>query len=115
MTRSPNRQSGKPRRKAQVPTSAVDVSCVRDQTAEVQVPSALPDLEQRLAHELVQGLVRSATARGADPVARLKEFRTLQHAAAAMSQESVVTRTAEQLVRATDIALQELLTRSRRQ
>jgi len=50
-----------------------------------------------------------------NPVARLQEFRTLQHAAAAMSQDSVVARTAEQLVRATDLALQELLTRSRRQ
>jgi hypothetical protein len=115
MTRSPNRQLGKPLRKAQFPTSAVDVSGVRDQAGEVQVSSALPDLEQRLAHELVQGLVRSATARGADPVARLQEFRTLQQAAAAMSQDSVVTRTAEQLVRATDLALQELLTRRSRQ
>jgi hypothetical protein len=65
-------------------------------------------LNGRLARELIQGLVQSAIAQGADPVARLQEFRTLQEAAMAMSQDPSVARAAEQLVRAIDLTLQEL-------
>ncbi|CAX22559.1 protein of unknown function [Methylorubrum extorquens] len=54
--------------------------------------------------------MRSAAARGSDPVTRLQEFRTLQLAATAMSQDATVAQTAEQLVRAADLILQELLT-----
>ncbi|MHB2211418.1 hypothetical protein [Methylobacterium sp. CM6257] len=58
--------------------------------------------------EFVQGLVQSAIARGLDPVARLREFRTLQGAAMAMSQDPAVAETAERLVRAIDLTLKEL-------
>lgn len=61
-------------------------------------------LDERLACELVQGLVQSAIAQGADPVARLQQFRTLQQAVIAMSRAPG----AEQLVRAVNQALQEL-------
>jgi predicted ArsR family transcriptional regulator len=67
-----------------------------------------PGLDDRLVHELVQGLVQSAIARGVDPATRLREFRTLQHAAGAMSQDPTIAETAERLVRAIDLALQEL-------
>jgi hypothetical protein len=67
-----------------------------------------PGLNERLARELIQGLVQSAIARGVDPVARLREFRTLQEAAMAMSQDPAVAQTAERLVRAVDLTLQEL-------
>jgi len=70
--------------------------------------SMAPGLDERLARELVQGLVQSATARGVDPAARLREFRTLQEAAIAMSRDPAVARAAEQLVRAIGLALQEL-------
>jgi predicted ArsR family transcriptional regulator len=65
-------------------------------------------LDERLARELIQGLVQSAIAGGADPVARLREFRTLQQAASAMSQDPTVAQAAEQLVRTIDLTLQEL-------
>lgn len=65
-------------------------------------------LDERLARELVQGLVQSAIARGVDPAARLREFRTLQQAVIAMSQAPDVAETAGRLVRAVDNALQEL-------
>jgi len=67
-----------------------------------------PGLDERLAREFVQGLVRSAIARGADPVARLQQLRALQEAAIAMSQDPVVAQTAERLIRAIDLTLQEL-------
>ncbi len=67
-----------------------------------------PGLDERLARELVQGLIRSAIARGADPGARLREFRTLQQAVIAMSRDPATTQAAEQLVPAVDRALQEL-------
>ncbi|OHV16681.1 hypothetical protein BK022_10555 [Methylorubrum extorquens] len=56
----------------------------------------------------MRSLVRSAIARGSDPVARLQEFRTLQLAAIAMSHDSTVAQTAEQLVLAADFTLQKL-------
>lgn len=64
--------------------------------------------DERLARELVQGLVQSAIARGVDPATRLREFRALQQAVIAMSRDPAATQTAEQLVRAVDQALQEL-------
>lgn len=67
-----------------------------------------PGLDERLARELVRGLVQSATDRGGDPVARLREFRTLQQAAGAMSQDPAAAQATEQLVRAVDLTLQEL-------
>jgi hypothetical protein len=70
--------------------------------------SMAPGLDERLARELAQGLVQSAIARGVDPAARLREFRTLQQAVAAVSQDPAIAGTAEQLVRAVDHALQEL-------
>ncbi|MCP1557129.1 UNVERIFIED_ORG: hypothetical protein M2438_001203 [Methylobacterium sp. SuP10 SLI 274] len=48
-------------------------------------------------------------ARRSDSVARIQEFRTLQFAAIAMSQDATVTQTAERLVGAVDLILQELL------
>ena len=68
----------------------------------------LSGLDHRLAREVVQGLVRSAIARGVDPAARLQQFRTLQEAAIAMSRDPAVAQTAKQLVRAIDLSLQEL-------
>lgn len=108
MTRSPNRQPSNFRRQAQISARATDVSGVRDQAVKVQPLLAILDLDERLARELVQGLVRSAIARGSDPVARLQEFRTLQRAAIAMSRYANAAQTAEQLVRAADLTLQEL-------
>ena len=70
--------------------------------------SAAPGLNERLALELIQGLVQSAIARGVDPATRLREFRTLQEAAIAISQDPAVAETAERLVRAIDRTLQEL-------
>lgn len=67
-----------------------------------------PGLDERLARELVQGLVESATARGSDPVARLREFRTLQEAAGALSRDPAVAQAAERLVRTIDRTLREL-------
>jgi hypothetical protein len=110
MTRSPNRQPGKLPRQAQISARAADLSGARNQAPKVQTPRTVLDLDERLARELVQGLVRSAAARGSDPVTRLQEFRTLQLAATAMSQDATVAQTAEQLVRAADLILQELLT-----
>lgn len=109
MTRSPNRQLGNLRHQAQISARGADVSAVRDQAAKVQASLAISDLNERLARELVRSLVRSAIARGCDPVARLHEFRTLQLAAIAMSQDATIAQTAEQLVRAADFTLQELL------
>ncbi|MGH1592315.1 hypothetical protein ACRBEV_32855 (plasmid) [Methylobacterium phyllosphaerae] len=79
-------------------------------TAEVSMSltSRTLGLDERLARELVQGLVLSAIARGVDPAARLQQFRTLQEAAIAMSRDPAVAQTAEQLVRAIDVTLQEL-------
>jgi len=68
----------------------------------------MPSFEERLAHEFVQGLVRSAIARGVDPVARLQQFRMLQQPAIVMSRDPAVAQAAEQLVRAIDLTLQEL-------
>lgn len=68
----------------------------------------MPNFDERLARELVQGLLRSALARRVDPSARLHQFRTLQLAAIAMSREPAVLQAAEQLVQATDLALQKL-------
>lgn len=67
-----------------------------------------PDLNERLARELVQGLVQSAIARGVDPATRLREFRTLQQAAGTMSPDPAVAQAVEELVRAIDLTLQEL-------
>ena len=68
-----------------------------------------PDLGERLARELVQGLVKSAIARGVDPATRLREFRTLQQAASAISQDNTVAEAAERLVHVIDLALQDLV------
>lgn len=111
MTRSPYRHLGKSRRRARLfAGDSADAGGIRDQDAKVQPSPALPRLDERLARELVQGLVQSATARGRDPVARLQEFRTLQQAAVAIARDAVVAQTAERLVREADLALQELLT-----
>lgn len=60
MTRSFNRQPSKPRRQAQISACAADVSRVHDQAAKVRTSPAFQDLDERLARELVQCLVRSA-------------------------------------------------------
>lgn len=109
MTRSPYRQLGRFRSKAQALPSVAKVSAVRAQATKVHTAPAAPDLDECLARELLQGLVRSAVARGADPIARLQEFRTLQQTAIAMSQDSIVAQSAERLVRAADLTMQELL------
>ena len=67
-----------------------------------------PGLDERLARELVQGLVQSAIAQGVDSAARLQQFRTLQQAAIAMARDPAVAQTAEQLVRAIDLSLQAM-------
>lgn len=67
-----------------------------------------PGVDERLARELVQGLVESATARRGDPVARLREFRTLQEAAGAMSRDPAVAQATERLIRTIDLTLKEL-------
>lgn len=105
MTQSPDRQSGHPRRQAGISASEAEFSSARDQASKVQV---LLDFEERLARELVRGLVQSAIARGADPAARLQEFRMLQQAAMAISQDPAVAQITVRLVRAIDLALQEL-------
>ncbi|MGX9981738.1 hypothetical protein [Methylobacterium fujisawaense] len=68
----------------------------------------LADFDDDLAREFVRGLVQSAIARGVDPAARLQQFRTLQQAAIAMSKDPALAETAEQLVRAVDLALRDL-------
>jgi hypothetical protein len=70
----------------------------------------VPGFDEHLAHEFVQGLVQSAIARGADPVARLQHFRTLQQATAVMAREPAAAQAAEQLIQAIDRALLELAT-----
>lgn len=65
----------------------------------------VPGFDERLARELVQGLVQSAIARGVDPAARLQQFRALQQAAIAISRDPAVARAAEHLVRAIDLTL----------
>lgn len=60
MTRSPHRQPGKLGRKAQVPAVTVDVDGVRHQAAKVDTAPAVSNLDEQLALELVQGLVRSS-------------------------------------------------------
>ena len=67
-----------------------------------------PGLDERLACELIQGLVKSAISRGVDPAARLQQFRTLQQATIAMSQDPTLARATEQLVHTIDRTLQEL-------
>lgn len=105
MTRSPDGQSGQPRRRGQTSAGSAEVRGSGGQAAKVQ---KLPGLDERLARELVQGLVQSVLARGVDPVARLQEFRTLQEAAIALSQDPALAQAAEQIVRAVDLTLQEL-------
>jgi hypothetical protein len=68
----------------------------------------LPGFDEHLAREFVQGLVQSAIGQGADPLARLQQFRALQQAVIAMSRAPAVAQAAEQLVWAVDQALQEL-------
>ena len=80
-------------------------------TAEMRMNRSFPTspgFDEHLACEFVQGLVQSAIGQGADPAARLQQFRTLQQAAIAISQDPAVVGTAEQLVRAIDLTLQEL-------
>ncbi|CAO4132888.1 hypothetical protein OFEAOIEE_LOCUS611 [Methylorubrum extorquens] len=64
MTRSSNRQPSKPRRQAQISARAADVSGVHDQAAKVRTSPTFQDLDERLARELVQCLVRSARRAG---------------------------------------------------
>lgn len=70
--------------------------------------SMAPGLDEHLACEFVQSLVQSAIARGADPAARLQEFRTLQQAAIVMSRDPAIAHAAAHLLRAIDITLQDL-------
>lgn len=65
----------------------------------------MPNFDERLAREFVQGLVRSALARRVDPSARLIQLRTMQLAAIETSIEPAVIQVAEQLVWAIDLAL----------
>jgi hypothetical protein len=67
-----------------------------------------PGFDEHLAREFVQGLVQSAIDRGADPTARLQQFRALQQATIAMTRDPVVSQAAEHLLRAIDLTLQEL-------
>jgi hypothetical protein len=86
-------------------------SAVRNRLLKVLSPDDSAPLQPHMkcfAREFVQGIVQSATARGAEPAARLQQFRALQQAAIAMSQDPSVVRAAEQLVPAIDLALQEL-------
>lgn len=110
MTRTPTRQPGRTGRRAAAPAGVANIGGILDQAAKVDTAPAVPDLDERLARELVKGLVRSAVARGADPIARVQEFRTLQQAAIAKVQDAVIMQIAERLVRAADLTLQELLT-----
>jgi hypothetical protein len=107
MTRRPDGQSGLLPRRGQISVEAAATSSIRQETAKVQEAD---DLNERLARELVQRLVQSAIASGGDPVARLREFRTLQQAAITMSQDPTVAEAAERLVRAIDLCLRELAT-----
>lgn len=68
----------------------------------------MPDFDEHLAREFVQGIVQSAIVRGADPAARLQQFRALQHATTVMVRDPKVAQAAEQLLRAVDVALHEL-------
>lgn len=80
-------------------------------TAEMRMNTSFPTspgFDGHLAREFVQGLVRSAIAQGTDPAARLQQFRTLQQAAIVMSRDPAAAKTAEQLVRAIDLTLQEV-------
>lgn len=65
----------------------------------------MPNFDERLAREFVQGLVRSALARRVDPSARLIQLRTMQLVAIETSIEPAVIQVAEQLVWAIDLAL----------
>ena len=65
----------------------------------------MPDFDEHLAREFVQGLVRSALARGVDPAARLQQFRTLQQAVVVMTRDPAVAATAERLIRGIDLTL----------
>ena len=65
----------------------------------------MPDFDEHLAREFVQGLVRSALARGVDPAARLQLFRTLQQAVVVMTRDPAVAATAERLIRVIDLTL----------
>ncbi len=65
----------------------------------------MPNFDERLAREFVQGLVRSALARRVDPSARLIQLRTMQLVAIETSGEPAVIQVAEQLVWAIDLAL----------
>ncbi|MHB2209748.1 hypothetical protein [Methylobacterium sp. CM6257] len=65
----------------------------------------MPDFDEHLAREFVQGLVGSALARGLDPAARLQQFRILQQAVAAMTRDPVLAETAARLVRVIDRTL----------
>ncbi|MBE7201431.1 MAG: hypothetical protein INR70_27010 [Parafilimonas terrae] len=84
-------------------TTAGDGS--RDQVARVR---ASQDPDGRLASELIDGLVRSAIAWEADPVARLLQFRTLQEAAMATSRDPDVVQAAGRLVGVIDLTLEEM-------
>ncbi|MHC2106438.1 hypothetical protein [Methylobacterium sp. CM6246] len=68
----------------------------------------MPNFDDPLAREFVDGLVRSAIARRVDPVARLQQFRTLQQAVIVMSRDPGLAQTAEQIVHAIDRILEEL-------
>lgn len=107
MARPPNRQPDQSPLREQTFTGAADVGGAGDQAAKVQT---LPGLDGHVARELVRGLVESAIAKGVDPAARLQQFRTLQQAAIAMSQNPAAAQTAERLVCAIDLILQELTT-----
>jgi len=69
----------------------------------------MPDFDEHLARAFIQGIVQSAVDRGVDPAARLQQFRTLQQGTVAMSRDPAVIQAAEQLVRAIDHTLQELV------
>jgi hypothetical protein len=68
----------------------------------------VPGVDEHLTREFVHGLVQSAIARGLDPAARLQQFRTLQQAVVVMTPDPAALRTAEQLVHAIDLTLEEL-------
>lgn len=101
------RVGGRRHPKRRRPTRSTAETCLN-----TPFPSSLgwmgPGLDERLARELVLGLVQSAIAREGDPAARLREFRTLQEAAMAVSQDPAVSKAAERLIRAIDLTLQEL-------
>ncbi|MBN4098566.1 MULTISPECIES: hypothetical protein [Methylobacterium] len=68
----------------------------------------MPDFDEHLAREFVQGLVQSAIVRGLDPAVRLQQFRTLQQAAMVMMPDPAAVRTSKQIVDAIDLILEEL-------